>query len=143
MIPTTERILSAIKYDRPSKITACVYQIVSFKSGRTYVGLTEDFTNRMRHHAAELAAGRHKNFAMQADYNAGHTFHASILRQFSHCGFSVNKEPYRRVEAWYILRLGAIEKGYNTHANWKTIEKAELMALSPYNFSKIKKDPSE
>lgn len=58
---------------------AGVYCLINNRSGKTYIGSSKNIGMRIDQHQAALKAGRHENKNMQADYNNGDRFQASVV----------------------------------------------------------------
>lgn len=58
---------------------AGVYCLINNRSGKMYIGSSKNIGARVDQHQAALKAGRHENKNMQADYNNGDRFQASVV----------------------------------------------------------------
>ena len=52
--------------------TSGIYKITNKRNGRIYIGQSNNVFKRRRQHFAELRAGHHSNYEMQADWNNSH-----------------------------------------------------------------------
>ena len=48
---------------------AAIYQIKNKETGKTYIGATTMFADRLNNHKSYLRTGKHENQALQEDYN--------------------------------------------------------------------------
>lgn len=58
---------------------AGIYCLTNERSGKKYIGSSKNIGLRVDQHQAALKAGRHENAEMQADYNNGDRFLASVV----------------------------------------------------------------
>lgn len=58
---------------------AGIYCLTNERSGKKYIGSSKNVAMRVYQHQAALKAGRHENKAMQADYDSGDRFMASVV----------------------------------------------------------------
>ena len=56
-----------------------IYCLKNERSGKIYIGSSKNINRRIDQHIAALKAGRHENAEMQADYNNGDRFLASVV----------------------------------------------------------------
>jgi len=56
-----------------------IYKLTNKRTGKVYVGQTNNLARREKEHMSDLASGTHHNQRMQQDYNRGDRFSFQVL----------------------------------------------------------------
>ena len=84
-----------------------IYQIFNTKNGKSYIGQSKDISHRKNCHIYDLKNNRHKNKALQNDYNEDPK--SIIFRILCKC----EEEYLDDLERYFIKKYDSIENGYN------------------------------
>ncbi|MGE7129172.1 GIY-YIG nuclease family protein [Lysinibacillus xylanilyticus] len=88
-----------------------VYAIRNLTNGKEYIGVTENYTSRIRAHKWALKNGRHESLKLQIDYNLVglESFEFTKLQTVN---FD-NREDAHKLEKQYIVERNSVKHGYN------------------------------
>jgi hypothetical protein len=86
-----------------------VYRIVSFRDGKTYVGLTVDPKRRKKEHFTDLKSGIHHNSYLQNSYN----LHGKENFFFEVIESGVLAQDIKEREKYWIAHFDSYHNGYN------------------------------
>lgn len=94
---------------------AGVYYIQNRRSGKMYIGSSENIKRRVQNHVYNLSHGIHPKDDMQSDYDKGDRFEVGVLYALPivHGSSCVNRRELREVEKRFIEKFGSAKTGYN------------------------------
>lgn len=73
-----------------------IYQIKNLKTGKIYIGSTNDFSGRETQHFSKLEKRQHVNQKLQSDYNV----YGKNNFKFSIVEYTLDSERYKREQFW-------------------------------------------
>ena len=85
-----------------------IYKITNVRSGKIYVGQSQNVWQRRKQHWTALRDGRHENKLMQAEWNKcdGRSFRFDVIE---FCAL----EKLNEREKYWIDKLNTIDEGFN------------------------------
>lgn len=113
-----------------------VYKITNLINNRFYIGQSSDIKARWYNHKARLKDNKHRNKELQKEWNlyGSSNFKFEILVE-------CETKDLERLESYYMLKLKAIENGYNIHRplDYSSITEKEVMKYKERLLIYIKK----
>lgn len=96
-------------------VKGCIYRIVNFRNGKSYIGQTVDVARRKTNHFNELKSGVHHNTALLAAYRkyGRSAFYFEVIET------GVPSEIIDEREIHWINMFDAIKQGYNRASGGK------------------------
>ena len=93
-----------------------IYKITNLKSGKVYIGQTNNFERRWNHHKTSLEMNNNNNRLLQEDYNK----YGALAFEYSIIEYCNDKETRLQLEHKYILQYGGV--GNNSLYNLQDID---------------------
>jgi len=88
-----------------------IYKLKNNRTGKSYIGQTNNLARRKQEHMSDLAKGTHHNSKMQRDYDRGDTFSFQVLEYVDGA-----REDLNRREMFNVYKYDTFNNGYNqTH----------------------------
>ena len=85
-----------------------IYKLTNKRTGKVYVGQTNNLARREKEHMSDLASGTHHNQRMQQDYNRGDRFSFQVLEHIEG-----TRDDLNRRENFQIWKHNSFHNGYN------------------------------